>query len=64
MKKIILPHNAIPRKIKVMGYMPQKTESAYPYIAMTIEEYNIFLDNAVDLVVKAIFFYKNNLRRF
>lgn len=59
-----LPHNAIPRKVKVMGYMPQKAESAYPYIAMTIEEYNIFLDNAVDLVVKAIIFYKNNLQRF
>ena len=53
-----LPHNAIPRKVKVMGYMPQKTVSQYPYIAMTIEEYNTFLDNATELVEKAVRSYK------
>lgn len=56
-----LPHNAIPRKVKVMGYMPQKTVSQYPYIAMTIEEYNTFLDNATGLVVDAIRLYKDLL---
>lgn len=54
-----LPKNAIPRKIKVMGYMPQKTVTTYPYIGMSQEEYNAFLDSASNLVVDAIRSYKN-----
>lgn len=57
-----LPHNAIPRKVKVMGYIPQRTVSQYPYIAMTIEEYNLFLDNATDLVVNAILLHKKGAK--
>lgn len=53
-----LPTNAIPRKIKVMGYMPQKKLGKYPYIAMTKEEYNWFLDSATKLVVDAIRLHK------
>ena len=54
-----LPKNAIPRKINVMGYMPQKTVTAYPYIGMSREEYMSFLDSASKLVVDAICSYKN-----
>ncbi|MBO5097219.1 MAG: zinc dependent phospholipase C family protein [Agathobacter sp.] len=52
-----LPENAIPRKIKVMGYMPQKTVTTYPYIGMSKGEYMSFLDNATELVVNAISTY-------
>ena len=53
-----LPSGAIVRKIKVMGYIPQKEESPYPYIAMSVEEYHAFLDSATELVVEAILRYK------
>ena len=52
-----LPKNAIPRKISVMGYMPQKTVTTYPYIGMSKGEYMSFLDNATELVVNAISTY-------
>lgn len=49
-----LPKGAIVRKVNVMGYMPKKEISQYPYIAMTVEEYNYFLNTATKLVVEAI----------
>ena len=49
-----LPQGAIARKVKVMGYLPQKEVSEYPYIAMSAEEYHLFLDRAADLVVDGI----------
>ena len=59
-----LPPNAIPRKVKVMGYMPQKAVSKYPYIGMSIEEYQGFLDRATDLVVDAIRLHTNEVADF
>jgi hypothetical protein len=49
-----LPAGAIVRKVKVMGYMPEKEVSQYSYIGMTVEEYNCFIDTATKLVVEAI----------
>ncbi len=49
-----LPEGAIVRKVNVMGYMPKKEVSQYPYIGMTVEEYNCFIDSATRLVVEAI----------
>lgn len=49
-----LPKGAIVRKIGVMGYLPAKRLGAYPFIAMTREEYGIFLANAVRLAVAGI----------
>ena len=49
-----LPKGAIARKVKVMGYMPAKENSQYPYIGMTVEEYACFIENATKLVVEAI----------
>lgn len=54
-----LPNGAIVRKVKVMGYMPQKADSEYPYIGMSKEEYHSFLDSASDLVTDAICRYIN-----
>ncbi|MBO5198258.1 MAG: zinc dependent phospholipase C family protein [Lachnospiraceae bacterium] len=53
-----LPQGAIPRKVKVMGYIPQKTASKYPYIGMSLEEYNLFLDRASDMVTDALRLHK------
>lgn len=53
-----LPQNAIPRKIKVMGYLPQKTTGRYAYIAMSKEEYGTFLENASELVENGICLHK------
>ncbi len=49
-----LPKGAIVRKIGVMGYLPKKELGAYPFVAMTREEYSTFLDNAIELVIKGI----------
>ena len=49
-----LPKGAIVRKIGVMGYLPKKELGAYPFVAMTREEYSYFLDNATELVVRGI----------
>ncbi len=49
-----LPKGAIVRKVKVMGYMPQKEISQYPYIGMSVEEYNYFISTATKMVVEAI----------
>lgn len=53
-----LPQGAIARKIKVMGYMPQKITSNYPFIGMSVEEYNFFVDRASNLVIDAIRIHK------
>lgn len=57
-----LPKGAIVRKVKVMGYMPEKESSQYPYIGMSAEEYDCFVDNATKLVVDAIKKYKEKVR--
>ena len=49
-----LPHGAIPRKIEVMGYMPQDIPRPYPYIVISKEEYLTFLNRATALAVHAI----------
>lgn len=49
-----LPHGAIPRKIKVIGYMPQDIPRPYPYIVISKEEYLTFLNRATALAVHAI----------
>lgn len=49
-----LPEGAIARKVKVMGYMPEKQVSRYPYIGMTVGEYNCFIGKATKLVIDAI----------
>ena len=53
-----LPKGAIARKVKVMGYMPKKEVSQYPYIGMSKEEYNCFVKTATQLVVNAIENYR------
>ena len=49
-----LPHGAIPTKVKMIYYMPTLEMGRYPFIAFTRDEYNGFLDRAVENVVKAI----------
>ena len=49
-----LPKRAIVRKIGVMGYLPKKELGAYPFIAMTREEYSTFLDEATEQIVRGI----------
>ena len=49
-----LPNGAIVRKVKVMGYMPKKEIGQYPYICMTVEEYDFFIETATRLVVEDI----------
>ena len=49
-----LPAGAIVRKIGVLGNIPEKGESRYPFTAMTRTEYTDFVDRAVELSVKTI----------
>jgi len=56
-----LPKGAIARKVSVMGYMPKKEVSQYPYIGMSKEEYNCFAKRATELVVEAIEKYRENI---
>ncbi len=58
-----LPKGAIVRKIKVMGYMPKKEISRYPYIGMSKDEYDCFVKRTTELVVEAIEKYMDSHRR-
>ncbi len=48
------PAGAIVRKIGVVGYLPKKETGTYPFVAITREEYAIFLDKATELVCQGI----------
>lgn len=45
------PEGAIVRKIGVMGYIPQREVSRYPYLAMSEDEYKCFVNRAAELVI-------------
>lgn len=49
-----LPKGAIARKVKVMGWIPQKEVSQYPFIGMSVEEYLGFVEDAAKLTVEGI----------
>lgn len=49
-----LPNGAIVRKIGVMGYLPKKEFGEFPFVAMTREEYSIFLDEATKQIIRGI----------
>lgn len=49
-----LPKGAIVRKIGVMGYLPKKEAGMYSFVAMTREEYAVFLDNTVKQILQKI----------
>ena len=53
-----LPKGAIVRKVKVMGYMPQKEVSKYPYVGISEDEYCDFVSKATKMVVEVIGKYK------
>ncbi len=46
-----LPTGAIVRKIGVMGYLPQYTNSEYKFICISPNEYNDFVEQTVNLIV-------------
>lgn len=49
-----LPSGAIVRKIGIMGYIPIKQFSTYPYIAISKEEYEHFVDRTIKLTVESL----------
>lgn len=49
-----LPAGAIVRKIGVMGVLPKKEKSKYPYIGISREEYGEFVERATELVLGAL----------
>ena len=49
-----LPHGAIPAKIKMMYYMPVYEAGPFLFVGFSREEYQDFLDQAVQLSVRAI----------
>ena len=49
-----LPAGAIARKVKVMGFIPKKEVSQYPYVGMSVEEYYCFVENAARLTREGI----------
>ena len=49
-----LPAGAIIRKISVMGYIPKKESGDFPFVAMTREEYSVFLDMATEQIIQGI----------
>ena len=57
-----LPHGAVLRKIKVLGYMPKEEKSKFPYIAISEQEYKQFLDKAAETAVNGILSYKSRRR--
>ena len=49
-----LPKDAIPMKIKMMYYMPTSEKGQFPFIGFSREEYDGFLERAIDKSYKAI----------
>lgn len=49
-----LPQGCIVRKIGVMGYVPQVDEMVTEPVSVSREEYRIFIDNAVTLVIEKL----------
>lgn len=49
-----LPEGAIVRKIAVVGYLPQRETGDYSWIGMSQEEYEYFVDRAIELVIRAL----------
>lgn len=49
-----LPKGAIVRKIGVMGYWPKKELGAFPFVAMTREEYSTYLKTATEQIIRKI----------
>ncbi len=49
-----LPERAIVRKIGVMGHLPKKELSAFPFVVITREEYSTFLDTAAEQIIQRI----------
>ena len=49
-----LPKGAIPMKVKMMYYMPTQEEGRYPFVGFSREEYEGFLERAVNIVINAI----------
>ncbi len=49
-----LPHQAIPKKIKIMYYEPSGEMSAYPFLAFSREEYYGMVDSSIKLVIETI----------
>lgn len=56
----ILPKGAIVKKIDIMGHLPKKEKSEFPFIAFSKEEYLSFVSQATTLVLTAI---KKHLER-
>lgn len=49
-----LPKGAIVRKIGIMGYLPAKMPGAYPFIAISREEYSDYLNTAALQIIRGI----------
>jgi len=49
-----LPKGAIPRKVRVMRYLPKKCETKWSWISLTREEYNSFLSECIKIVTDKI----------
>ena len=47
-----LPSGAIVRKIGVMGYLPKTSEDEMKYIALSKEEYAVFVSETINLVLE------------
>lgn len=54
-----LPHGAIPRKIRVMGYLPVCEATQRAFIALSQQEYESFLYSTIQLVISR--FQERNL---
>lgn len=49
-----LPPGAIVRKAKLMRRIPQKEQSMYPFIALSVEEYTSYIERAAELIAGSI----------
>ena len=45
---------AIVRKAKLMRRIPQKEQSMYPFIALSVEEYTSYIERAAELIAGSI----------
>ncbi len=49
-----LPDGAIVRKIEIIGYIPKNEMGDFPFVGMSRNEYNIFIEQATEMVIDAL----------
>ena len=58
-----LPRGSVPIKIRMLAYIPREIKSEFPYVVISEEEYNSYLEEAAKKAAEGIERYFNSMER-